>query len=46
MGIPKIKTATNLRSELYDTLKEVSKGKSHIITHKQGDPVLPLSQKE
>lgn len=46
MGIPKIKTATNLRSELYDTLKEVSEGKSHLITHKQGDPILLLSQKE
>ena len=44
MGIPEIKTATALRSDLYDTLKEVSEGKAQIITHKQGDPVLLVSK--
>jgi len=44
MGSPKIKTATTLRSDLYETLKDVSEGDTHIITHKQGDPVLLLSK--
>ena len=46
MGIPKIKTATTLRSELYETLKEVSEGKPQLITHKQGEPVLLVSKNE
>lgn len=44
MPIPKIKTATALRGDLYDTLKEVSQGESQIITHKQGDPVILVSK--
>jgi hypothetical protein len=44
MGIPKIKTATTLRGDLYDTLKEVSEGSTQIITHKQGEPVLLVSK--
>jgi PHD/YefM family antitoxin component YafN of YafNO toxin-antitoxin module len=44
MAIPKIKTATALRSDLYDTLKEVSEGRTQIITHQQGDPVLLVSK--
>lgn len=44
MGTPKLKTATTLRSELYESLKEVSEGEPQIITHKQGDPVVLLSQ--
>jgi len=44
MGTPKVKTATSLRSELYETLKEVSEGETQIITHKQGDPVLLVSK--
>lgn len=44
MGIPKIKSATNLRAELYESLKEVSEGELQIVTHKQGDPVVLLSQ--
>ena len=46
MGTPKIKSATSLRNELYETLKEVANGKSHIITHKQGEPVYLMSKDE
>ena len=46
MGIPKIKSATSLRSDLYETLKEVSNGELQIITHKQGDPVLLVSKEK
>ena len=44
MGTPKIKSATSLRNELYETLKEVSEGKPQLITHKQGGPVLLVSK--
>lgn len=44
MGTPKIKSATALRSDLYETLREVSDGEAQIITHKQGDPVLLVSK--
>ena len=33
MGTPKIKSATSFRNNLYETLKEVSRGHFHIITH-------------
>jgi PHD/YefM family antitoxin component YafN of YafNO toxin-antitoxin module len=46
MGTPKVKSATSLRSDLYETLKEVSGGEPHIITHKQGDPVLLVSKEQ
>lgn len=46
MGTPKIKSATSFRTDLYDTLKEVSEGSPQIITHKQGDPVLLVSKEE
>ena len=46
MGLPKIKSATSLRNDLYETLKEVSNGNPQIITHKQGDPVLLVSKEE
>lgn len=46
MGTPKVKSATSLRSDLYETLKEVSDGELHIITHKQGDPVLLVSKEK
>ncbi len=46
MGIPKIISATSLRSELYETLKDVANGESHIITHKQGGPVFLVSKNE
>lgn len=46
MGIPKIKSATTFRSRLYQTLKQVSKGDSHIITHSQGKSVVLISQEK
>ena len=46
MGTPKIKTATALRSELYETLKEVANGEPQLITHKQGEPVFLVSKEE
>ena len=46
MGLPKIKTATDLRNDLYESLKEVSQGQKQVVTHKQGDPVVLLSQSE
>lgn len=44
MGTPKIKSATTLRNELYDTLKQVSDGDPQIVTHKQGEPVVLISK--
>ncbi|RLA64316.1 MAG: hypothetical protein DRQ88_03740 [Epsilonproteobacteria bacterium] len=44
MGLPKTKTATTLRNDLYESLKEASEGETQIITHKQGDPVILISQ--
>lgn len=46
MKVKKTMPATNLREELYDTLKKVSGGDSLVITHKQGAPVVLLSQDE
>lgn len=46
MGSAKIKSATALRSDLYDTLKEVSDGAPQIITHKQGNPVVLVSKED
>lgn len=46
MSSPKIKSATALRSDLYETLKEVSEGKKQIITHKQGEPVMLISMSD
>ena len=46
MGIPKIKNATQFRETLYDTLKKVADGESHLITQKESGPVILISQKE
>jgi len=46
MGIPKIKNATQFRETLYDTLKKVADGESHLITQKENDAVILISQKE
>ena len=43
---PKIKTATTLRNDLYETLKKVSNGEPQLITHKQGEPVLLVSKED
>lgn len=40
MALPKIKSATELRKDLFNTIEEVLKGKVQIITHKKGDSVL------
>ena len=40
MGLPRIKSATEIRSDLFTTIQEVLKGKIQIITHKDGDSVL------
>ena len=40
MALPKIKTASQLRSNLYESLTNVSDGDLLIITHKSGDSVL------
>lgn len=44
MGIPKIKSVSELRKDLYSSLKEVSEGSTQVITHKQGEPVVLISQ--
>ena len=40
MGLPKVKSATELRSDLFSTIQDVLKGHIQIITHKDGDSVL------
>lgn len=40
MGLPKVKSATELRSDLFTTIQDVLKGQIQIITHKDGDSVL------
>ena len=46
MGIPKIKSASELRKDLYSSLKEASEGEVQVVTHKQGEPVVLISQSE
>ena len=46
MTIPKIKSASELRKELYSSLKEASEGETQVVTHKQGEPVVLISQSE
>ena len=46
MGTPKIKSATKFRTDLFDTLREVAEGKTHLITHNQGQPVVLISQEQ
>lgn len=46
MGIPKIKSVSELRKDLYSSLKEVSEGAPQVVTHKQGEPVVLISQSE
>lgn len=40
MGFPKVKSSTELRETLSETLSEVNKGSTHIISHKSGNVVL------
>lgn len=44
--IPKTKSATVFRKDLYETLKEVSEGDVCLVTQKQGDNVVLISQGE
>ena len=46
MAIPKIKSASEFRKDLYSSLKEASEGSTQVITHKQGEPVVLISQSE
>lgn len=40
MGIPKIKTSSEFRENLQETITEVNNGVDHIISHKSGNVVL------
>lgn len=40
MGLPKIKTSSELRENLSETISEVNDGVKHIISHKSGNVVL------
>ncbi len=40
MGLPKIKSATEVRKDLFSTIHEVLEGHVQVITHKDGDSVL------
>jgi PHD/YefM family antitoxin component YafN of YafNO toxin-antitoxin module len=46
MGIPKIKSASELRKALYTSLREASEGETQVVTYKQGEPVVLISQSE
>ena len=46
MKMPKIKSATELRSTLYETLNEVAHGDPQVITHKRGEAVVLISQEK
>ncbi len=45
MKIPKVKSASDLRSNLFETLREVQEGEPQLITHTKGsDGVVLISQ--
>lgn len=46
MGIPKTKSVTALRDDLYETLRKVANGQPLLVTQKQGDNIVLLSQKD
>jgi prevent-host-death family protein len=46
MKMPKVQSATELRSHLYETLDEVARGEPQIITHKRGESVIIISQEK
>ena len=46
MKIPKIKSATEFRNSLYETLNEVAQGDPQLITHKRGEAVVLISQEK
>ena len=45
MKVPKVKSATELRANLFETLREVQEGEPQLITHTKGsDGVILISQ--
>ena len=40
MGLPKVKTSSELRENLSETISEVNEGREHIISHKSGNVIL------
>ena len=40
MGLPKMKTSTEFRENLSETISEVNSGVDHIISHKSGNVIL------
>ena len=42
----KLKKPQILEPNLFETLKDVSNGEKHLVTHNSGDPVVLISQKE
>jgi PHD/YefM family antitoxin component YafN of YafNO toxin-antitoxin module len=40
MGLPKIKTSSELRETLSETITDVNNGLKHIISHKSGNVIL------
>jgi prevent-host-death family protein len=45
MKMPKVITATEVRKNWFQTLKEVASGDPILITHKGGEPVVMISLK-
>lgn len=45
MALPKTKSATVFRENLYETLKEVAKGVPCLVTQREGENIVLLSQK-
>jgi PHD/YefM family antitoxin component YafN of YafNO toxin-antitoxin module len=44
MGLPKTKSATVFRQDLYETLREVANGTPCLVTQREGDNVVLISQ--
>ena len=40
MGLPKVKTSSELRENLSETINDVNDGVEHVISHKSGNIVL------
>ncbi len=40
MGLPKVKTSSEFRENLSETISEVNSGVDHIISHKSGNVIL------
>jgi prevent-host-death family protein len=46
MALPRVKSATVFRNDLYETLREVGQGTPCLVTQKSGDAVVLISQSE